>query len=72
MDKSEEEYLLELWERNICPQCGSEIPGGKKFGTGKKREGGFCSLECYTLYHQTEIIKRQQRILRLRDRHTRG
>lgn len=72
MDKSEEEYLLELWERNICPQCGGEISGEQKFGTGKKREGGFCSLQCYTLYYQTEILQRQQQILKRFGRHSRG
>lgn len=72
MDKSEEEYLLELWERNICPQCGSEIASGKKFGAGEKKQGGFCSLQCYALYYETDILQRQRQILKQINRHSRG
>jgi hypothetical protein len=36
MEKLEEEYLLELWERNICPFCGNLIPEGTRIGRGQK------------------------------------
>ena len=62
MDKSEETYLLELWERNICPYCGKSIPEGTRVGRGQKRLGGFCSLECLTLYYELEFIERAQHV----------
>jgi hypothetical protein len=69
MDKSEEEYLLELWERNICPNCGGAIAEGKRFGSGQKRKGGFCSLGCYARYYEFEIIQRARRLAELFRRH---
>jgi len=62
MDKSEEEYLLELWERNICPCCGNEIPLGTRVGRGDKRRGGFCSLDCVARYYEFEFTERLRHI----------
>jgi len=39
---SEKNYLLELWDRNICPNCGADIPERTRVGSGNKAEGGFC------------------------------
>jgi len=47
MAESIEAYLLELWDQNICPNCGKTIPQGTRVGSGRKSEGGFCSLDCY-------------------------
>lgn len=58
MEKLEEEYLLELWERNICPFCGNLIPEGTRIGRGQKRLGGFCSLDCVTRYYELEFAGR--------------
>jgi hypothetical protein len=58
MEKPEEEYLLELWERNICPFCGNFIPEGTRVGRGKKRLGGFCSLDCLARYYERELADR--------------
>ena len=69
MDKSEDEYLLELWERNICPNCGVGIAEGTRVGIGQKRKGGFCSLTCYTSYYETEIIQRARRVAEIFRRH---
>lgn len=33
---AEEDSLLELWARNICPNCGQQIPAGKRVGSGQK------------------------------------
>jgi predicted nucleic acid-binding Zn ribbon protein len=65
MEKSEREHLLELWEKNICPYCGKAIPEGKRVGSGRKAEGGFCSLDCYTRYYEYELVERARRLRRL-------
>lgn len=65
MNKDDEErYLLDLWDKGICPTCGKKIPDGTRVGSGKKSEGGFCNLDCYVEYHQDEIIERQKKILK--------
>jgi len=65
MEKSEREHLLELWGKNICPYCGKTIPEGKRVGSGRKAEGGFCSLDCYTRYYQFELGERARRLRQL-------
>ena len=59
---SESEYLLKLWVMNVCPQCGKRIPEGTRVGTGRKSEGGFCSLTCYSRYYCLEIRERARRV----------
>lgn len=62
MAQSEEQFLLELWDKNICPSCGRNIPPGTRIGSGRKSEGGFCSLDCYAHYHAWDIAERIRRI----------
>jgi hypothetical protein len=69
MAESEQNYLLELWDRNICPNCGKNILAGKRVGSGKKSDGGFCSLSCYGEYYRTEMIERAQKVAALAQRH---
>lgn len=52
---TEEEYLAELWERNVCPTCEGIIPEGSRVGGGKKAQGGFCGLRCFARYYQKDI-----------------
>jgi hypothetical protein len=47
MAESIEASRLELWDRNICPNCFKTIPQATRGGSGRKREGGFCSLDCH-------------------------
>jgi hypothetical protein len=61
MGESESEYLLKLWEQNICPYCGQTIPEGQRTGSGSKAKGGFCSLDCYTRYYALELAERARR-----------
>jgi hypothetical protein len=60
---SESEYLLELWAQNVCPFCGSPIPEGSRIGSGRKSEGGFCSLRCYAEYYALELSERARKAL---------
>ena len=69
MARSEKDYLLELWDKNICPNCGKQIPERTRVGSGKKSEGGFCSLECYTRYYEREIRERAKSLAALASRH---
>jgi hypothetical protein len=69
MEKSEEEYLLDLWERNICPFCGKRIPEGTRVGRGEKRRGGFCSLDCLAHYYEREFGERAALIRTILERH---
>lgn len=70
MAESEQSCLLELWDKNICPNCGKNIPEGKRVGSGKKSEGGFCSLDGYAEYYKTDLIERHKRLVVLAQRHT--
>lgn len=69
MAESERSYLLELWDKNIFPNCGKKIPEGKRVGSGKKSEGGFCSLDCYAEYCKADLIERHKKIMALSQRH---
>jgi hypothetical protein len=61
MVDSEQNVLLELWEMNVCPQCGKDIPDGTRVGSGRRSEGGFCSLSCYADFYGSDLIERVKR-----------
>jgi len=63
MQVTDAEYLLDLWSKNICPWCGNNIPEGTRVGTGRKSEGGFCSLRCYADYYALELAERARKAL---------
>ena len=60
---SEEVYLLECWDKGICPYCRSAFPASKRVGSGSRKQGGFCSLSCYAEYHKLSLEQRHQRRL---------
>jgi hypothetical protein len=62
MARSEEEYLLELASKNVCPHCGKPIPEGKRIGAGANRKGVFCSLDCYANYYALELAERARKL----------
>lgn len=55
---SEAAYLKMMWERNECPNCRRSILEGQRVGTGRKRDGGFCSLDCYTRYYAMKLAEK--------------
>lgn len=69
MAESEQSYLLELWDKNVCPNCGTKIPEGRRVGSGKKSEGGFCSLGCYGEYYKAELTERNKKVIAAAERH---
>jgi hypothetical protein len=68
MTSSESIYLLELRDKHICPTCGKTIREGKYVGSGKKSEGGFCSLGRYAEYYRMEIVERAKKVQELAER----
>jgi hypothetical protein len=61
MARSETAYLLELWDKNICPFCKESFDPKKRVGTGQKKNGGFCSLTCYARYYELDLRERARR-----------
>jgi len=60
-DTAEGRELLALWEKGICPFCGVRVPDGARVGSGRKADGGFCSLACYAGYYSLELVDRARR-----------
>jgi hypothetical protein len=55
MAESEAKYLNRCWETNTCPNCKMSFPERQRVGTGRKRDGGFCSLDCLAAYRKLEL-----------------
>lgn len=68
MADNEAELLLKLWEAGICPTCGKPVPDGTRVGTGRRSDGGFCSLDCYAAFYAAELAERA-RLLAKRAEH---
>jgi len=62
MFENMEQYLLDLWGKNVCPNCGKDIPEGHRVGSGRKSDGGFCSLDCYARFYEAELTERARRV----------
>jgi len=61
---SEAAYLKMLWERYVCPYCQSVFPRGKRVGSGRMSDGGFCSLSCFSKYHALTLAEKARRLKR--------
>jgi hypothetical protein len=59
MAQSERGYLRELAGKNICPNCGKQIPEGKRHPYGA---GVFCSLDCAAEFNAAELVERAKKI----------
>jgi hypothetical protein len=55
---TEAAYLKMMWGRNECPHCHRVILEGERVGTGRKADGGFCSLDCYARYNALEFAEK--------------
>ena len=60
---NEEAYLLDCWERVVCPYCRKPFLETARVGSGQKKKGGFCSLDCYTKYYELDIRERHKRFV---------
>lgn len=57
-DRDVRHLLRKCWEQNICPNCGETIPEGTRVGSGRKADGGFCSLRCYAEFHEADLLEK--------------
>jgi hypothetical protein len=55
--------------RTSAPTAGTKIPEGTRVGSGKKSEGGFCSLGCYGEYCKANLTERHKRAVAAVERH---
>ena len=55
---TEAAYLKTMWDRNECPNCHRVFPVAERVGTGRKAEGGYCSLDCYARYNALEFAEK--------------
>ena len=67
MANSEEAYLLDCWKRVVCPYCRKPFLETARVGSGEKKKGGFCSLDCYTKYYEFDIRERLRRFVNQSD-----
>ncbi len=58
MATTEVAHLLDLWDRCICPYCGTRVREGTRVVSGDAREGGFCSIRCHSAYYTFELAAR--------------
>jgi len=61
MATTEVAHLLDLWNRRICPYCGTHVREGTRVVSGNAREGGFCSIRCHGAYYTFEIADNASR-----------
>jgi hypothetical protein len=55
--------------KKICKNCGKDIPSGSVIGSGKKSEGIFCSLGCFTEYNKDKLLEKARKVQALAARH---
>lgn len=60
-DTDEESFLRQCWDSGLCPCCKRSFPASQRIGSGKRAEGGFCSLNCYAEYYKDELATRLRR-----------
>jgi len=58
MAENEESYLKQCREKELCPNCQKSL--ANKLGSGSFKEGVFCSLDCYTKWHEAALIRRHK------------
>ena len=63
MAVNEEAYLLDCWKRVVCPYWRKPFPETARVGSGQKKKGGFCGLDCDTKYYEFELRERLRRFV---------
>jgi hypothetical protein len=58
MSENEEYYLQQCLQKMVCPSCQKKLTN--KVGSGRFKDGVFCSQDCYAKWHSGVLIKRHQ------------
>lgn len=58
------ERIRRSWDEGICPQCGRKIEEGQGTGTGQRADGIFCSMDCISIFHGEEFVRRHLETLK--------
>lgn len=66
---NQDEWLRQLAELGICPNCGNAIAPGKRLVRGS---GVYCGLGCVAEFNAVELIDQHRRIVAAFERHRRS
>lgn len=58
MAENEESYLSQCRQENLCPAC--RKPLTNKVGSGRFKDGVFCSQACYAKWHEAAMRNRHE------------
>lgn len=58
MAENEEDYLRQCLEQSICPAC--QQPIVERVGSGRLKDGAFCSLACFTKWNEALLIRKHK------------
>jgi hypothetical protein len=58
MAEMEDGYLAGCLAQGVCPVC--KEPLGARVGSGRPKDGAFCSLTCYAQWHQAALAQRHK------------
>ena len=53
----------------VFAQAAAKRSQGKRVGSGKESDGGFCSLDCYGEYYKAELMERHKKAIAAAERH---
>ena len=67
MDADREQKALDAYARKCCPVCDHPLAGLTPTGSGRIRDGVFCSSECYAAWHSERLIREAQRAKDIRN-----
>ena len=66
MSDQGQDDLRELSSKNICPNCGEQIPAGKRQLYGGS---AFCGLNCVAEYSAADLVEKHKKRLAAAERH---
>ena len=58
MAETEDAFLAGCLARGVCPTCMKPLVA--RIGSGRPKDGTFCSLTCYAQWHETALVRRHE------------